>query len=322
MKPLLLHTSLPCAIVDTAALGDAAAAGESLPADGSASIEEKMCFVLQLLEHGRTGDAAMLLDTINYNPNALTPALYTAWLWLARMSIYIGRADYLMAGDAAERSLRALDAVVVKKGDDFLAVLAGIIYNLADLYYATGDNSRATKCLSKAQKLYERLVKKDEARFAPMLTYAVEASMLIFSSRNKQMEVFAHYHDLTEQYSGMVEGGNRDALAQLVDSLQKEGDIMLEMGNHRDAMKYFTKALRYQKRISSEMGLKELSLSIGLARSLMRIANRRDQADQLLASLQPLALRLGAADAQAEIAELLDKKDKNNRIMILLKGIF
>ena len=315
MKPLLLHTSLPCAIVDTAALGDAAAAGESLPADGSASIEEKMCFVLQLLEHGRTGDAAMLLDTINYNPNALTPALYTAWLWLARMSIYIGRADYLMAGDAAERSLRALDAVVVKKGDDFLAVLAGIIYNLADLYYAT-------KCLSKAQKLYERLVKKDEVRFAPMLTYAVEASMLIFSSRNKQMEVFAHYHDLTEQYSGMVEGGNRDALAQLVDSLQKEGDIMLEMGNHRDAMKYFTKALRYQKRISSEMGLKELSLSIGLARSLMRIANRRDQADQLLASLQPLALRLGAADAQAEIAELLDKKDKNNRIMTLLKGIF
>ena len=69
MKPLLLHTSLPCAIVDTAALGDAAVAGESLPADGSASLEEKMCFVLQLLEHERTGDAAMLLDTINYNPN-------------------------------------------------------------------------------------------------------------------------------------------------------------------------------------------------------------------------------------------------------------
>ena len=86
MKPLLLHTSLPCAIVDTAALGDAAAAGESLPADGSASIEEKMCFVLQLLEHERTGDAAMLLDTINYNPNALTPSLYTAWLWLAMRS--------------------------------------------------------------------------------------------------------------------------------------------------------------------------------------------------------------------------------------------
>ena len=72
MKPLLLHTSLPCAIVDTAALGDAAAAGESLPADGSASLEEKMCFVLQLLEHGRTGDAAMLLDTINYNPVSYT----------------------------------------------------------------------------------------------------------------------------------------------------------------------------------------------------------------------------------------------------------
>ena len=321
MKPLLHHTSLPSFKTDISAYKAAVASTGTLP-DGDVPLEAKMWYVLQLVEQNRTADAALLLDTINYNPNALTPPIYTAWMWLVRMSIYIARADYLMAGDAAERTLRALDAIVVKKGDDFLAILAGVLYNLAMLHNASSENSRAAKELAKAQKLYERLVKKDESQFATMLTYAVEASMLIFKSRQQQMEVFAHYHDLTEQYSGMVEGGNRDSIAQLVDSLHKEGEIMLEMGNHRDAMKYFTKALRYQKRISSEMGMKELTLSIGLARSLMRIANRRESADQLLASLQPLAQRLGATEAQAEIASLLDKKDKNNRIMTLLKGIF
>lgn len=322
MEALLHLTSFPSVTVDTAAMQASAADDDAAP-DGNAALEEKMWHVLMLLESDRLSEAAMMLDTLNFTPSSTTtPPLYTAWMWLERMNIYIVRLDYLMAVDAAEHSLRALDGIVVKKGDDYLAILAGLLYNLARVHNATGDSSRATKELDKAQKLYERLAKKDEARFSVMLTYAVEASMLIYHSRQRQMEVFAHYNELTEQYSTLVEGGNKEALSSLVDSLQKEGDIMLVMGNHRSAMKYFTKALRYQKRISTEMGMKELTLSIGLARSLMRIHGHRNKAEELLTSLRQLAQRLGATAELGEIASLLDKKDKNSRIMTLLKGIF
>ena len=321
MKALIHKTSFPTLSEDISARQAEIMETGVLPAD-EVSLDVKMWYVLYLLEHDSQSEAGLLIDTLNYEPHISTPANYTAWLWLSRMSIYIERKDYVMAIDAAVNSLHAVDRIQVKKGDDFIALLAGILYNLAVVHNATGENSRAAKELSKSQKLYERLAKKNETRFAEMLTYAVEASTKIFKSKQKQMAVFAHYHDLTEQYSGMVEGGNVEALSHLIDSLHKEGDIMLEMGNYRDAMKYFTKALRYQKRISTEMGRKELVMSIGLAQSLMHIAKHRESAEQLLSSLMPLARRLGDVEAQNSIISLLDKKSKNRTIMSLLKGIF
>jgi len=107
-----------------------------------------------------------------------------------------------------------------------------------------------------------------------------------------------------------------------VDTLGKEGDIMLEMGNGRNAVKYYTKALRYQKKLGDRMGLRELRLSIGLSKALMRLINRRAAAEQLLRSLLPLAQRLDATAEAHEIQDLLNNKNKNVNIMTLLKSIF
>ena len=97
---------------------------------------------------------------------------------------------------------------------------------------------------------------------------------------------------------------------------------MLEMGNSRNAVKYYTKALRYQKKLNVAMGERELQLSIGLSKALMRLINRRAAAEQLLTSLLPLARRLGASREVIEIENLLAGKSKNFNIMSLLKGIF
>ena len=97
---------------------------------------------------------------------------------------------------------------------------------------------------------------------------------------------------------------------------------MLEMGNGRNAVKYYTKALRYQKKLGEKMGERELRLSIGLAKALMRLINRRAAAEQLLRSLLPLAQRLNATAEEHEIQNLLNNKNKNMNIMTLLKSIF
>ena len=122
----------------------------------------------------------------------------------------------------------------------------------------------------------------------------------------------------------MLQDGEKaaEALQNLVDSLANEGEIMLQMGNGRNAVKYYTRALRYQKKLSKNMGLRELQLSLGLARGLMKIINRRAAAEQLLNSLLPLARQLNANEEERIITDLLNNKNKNFNIMNLLKTIF
>ena len=322
MKALIYDASFPTMPAQTEALCAAINRDGEIP-DGDNSIEAKMCYVMYLLKRKRFADAGLLIDTLNYAPSeGDMPLTYRAWLWLSRMGIYLTKKDYMMAADAAEQSLRVLDVVTVKRGENFLAILAGLLYNLASMHHAIGENVRAAKELGKAQKLYERLVKKNQRRFATMLTYAVEASTIVFSSRTKQLEVLAHYQEFSEQFSALASEGNREALASMMNTLTKEGDIMMQMGNSRDAVKYYTKALRCHKRLGGAMTKDALRISIALARAMMRKPERREKAVQLLTTLQPVAQRMGEKEAEQEIDDLLNAKDKNFSIMSLLKGIF
>ena len=155
---------------------------------------------------------------------------------------------------------------------------------------------------------------------------AVEASTEVIKSKTKQMNVLAHYQSASELYMSELGSGDanatRTAMSNLVETLGKQGDIMLEMGNSRNAVKYYTKALRYQKKLGEKLGERELTLSIGLAKALMRLINRRAAAEQLLRSLLPLAQRLDATAEVHEIQDLLNNKNKNVNIMTLLKSIF
>lgn len=330
MKKLLIEESFPTLKTDLTALtAQVGKTGELPPLqdlDTATAIDLRLWHVKYLMQHERQHDAAMAIDAMVFDDSiAGFPLLHHAWLWLARMSLFIDSNDYMLALGSAENALNVLVDVTAKRGEDFLAIVASLLYNLAYVHYMTDDNARAVKELTKCQKLFERLVKRNNARFSPMLVYAVEASTTIFKSRIKQMNVFAHYQTTTELYTAML--GDKDsekvriALANLVDSLRNEGDLMLQMGNARNAVKFYTKALRYQKKISPVMGHKELTLSIGLAKALLRLVNRRAAAEQLLNSLLPLAQRLQAGDEILEIEQLLNNRNKNSNIMSMLKGM-
>lgn len=74
--------------------------------------------------------------------------------------------------------------------------------------------------------------------------------------------------------------------------------------------------------MNDRLGERELRISIGLARALLRIINRRAAAEQLLNSLLPLARKLQASNEVIEIENLLSNKNRNVNIMTLLKSIF
>lgn len=291
-------------------------------------LDMRMTYAQFLIADHRTMQASQFVDDMIYSDELVPtiPPLYNTWLWVARMTILVDEESWSLALGSAENALRQLSSIVGKKSEDYMALLVAILYNLAAVHNATGDNSRAAKELTKAQQLLERLVRKNEARFSVMLLHAVEASTQIISSRTKQMNVLAHYQTIIDanmlKLDAGSEGDTRRALCELVDTLHKEGEIMLQMGNGRNAVKYYTKALRYQKKLNEPLGLRDLTLSIGLARALMRLINRRAAAEQLLNSLLPLARRLGATNEVIEIENLLNSKTRNYNIMTLLKGIF
>lgn len=331
MKPLLLDASFPKLTCDITVAKAQIDQLNKLPDYESMSremqLEVRLWHVYYLITNNSINEAAPMIDTLVFDESySDMPRLYVSWLWLARMSIFISNRDYMLALGASENALLQMVEISNKKKEDFLAILASLLYNLAFVHNSIGDGARAKKELTKCQKLFERLVKKNERRFSPMLLYAIEASTSVITSKTQQMNVLKHYDDEVKLYTSMLNNGDskktREALINLVNSLKKEGDIMLEMGNGRNAAKYYTKALRYQKKVSSNMGHKELVLSIGLAKALNKVANRRESAEQLLQSLMPLAKRLNATNEMIEIENLLNNKNKNTNIMTLLKGIF
>ena len=291
-------------------------------------IEMEMCYADYLIANQRDLEADQLIESILYDDDRVQelPVLYAAWLWLTRMALLINEGNPSLALGAAESALLELNDHQGKKTEDFHAIVASLLFNLALAHHQMGDNSRAVKELTKAQQLLERLAKRNEARFSAMLLMAVEASTEVIKSKTKQMNVLAHYQSASELYMSELNSGDtnatRTAMSNLVDTLGKEGDIMLEMGNGRNAVKYYTKALRYQKKLGEKMGHRDLQLSIGLAKALMRLINRRAAAEQLLRSLLPLAQRLNATAEVHEIQDLLNNKNKNVNIMTLLKSIF
>lgn len=324
MKPLGYEMSFPAIGSDIEAWKERIIETGTLPTElmsEEESLDVCRWYILYLLKEEELDKAEKSLETINRN--AFVGTLGGAWLYLADMSLLIEKNDFSEALIAGEQSLRMLAAIDTDRSHpDYIAIVAHVIYNLARIHHGVGENVRAEKELMKAQKLLEKLAKKNKARFGVSIVNAIEASTTIFNSRLKQMNILAHYQVSTDLYLDKAHKGTAQAIYDLVDALQKEGDLHLKIGNYRDAVKYYTKALRYQKKVTPKMGERELRLSINMARALLQITNRKATGEQLLQSLLPLAERLEATSEKNEIQALLEHKGKAFDFMGFLKKIF
>lgn len=250
--------------------------------------------------------------------------LSMVWVKSVKAGRLISESQYSDAVDLFVEILRALidDTGIDRKNLDFLAIVASVFYHLALIHNRLGDNKKAEKELVKAQKILDKLAKKDNTRFAAALVEALNASTDIFQSKLKLMNLLAHYQVAADLYQNKVASGVTNAVDRLVDSLRNQGDIHLKIGNYRDAVKYYTKALRYQKRVNSSMGLRELQISLNMSKALLNIINRHSAGEQLLESLLPLAERLGAKDEAEEIKNLQNNFKKSFDIMTFFKKLF
>ena len=188
MSSLPISVALPRLKNDmTIAQAQMASSGTMPPSKGldeNIVTEMQMCYIEYLIVNKRDLEAEQVIEEFIYDDDRMQqlPELYAAWLWLARMTLLIDGGNPSLSLGAAENTLLVLSNHQGKKTEDFNAIVASLLFNLALAHHDMGDNSRATKELTKAQQILERLAKRNETRFSALLLMAVEASTEVIKS--------------------------------------------------------------------------------------------------------------------------------------------
>lgn len=238
-------------------------------------------------------------------------------------SLHIENNDLTQATSTAAATLNLLSQEPRRKDEPFLEILAALLYDIAFLHVESNEFKQAERELEKSLKIFERLAKNNPARYGSAHIMALNASTSVYRSRVKQAELLAHYQAATSAYLQMVGEGIGDATSRLIESLLTEGRTLADMGRHREAVQYFTRALKYSTRLSSDFTREQLEMSIDLGESMLQIPAMRDKGIHLLNTMLHKATKINAVEDHRRIVDILvNAKSRSLDILSLWHKIF
>lgn len=222
-------------------------------------------------------------------------------------ALYIEKADNDAAMETAASALSLLAQEPKRKDEPFLAILGSLLYDIAYLHTERKEYKQAERELAKSLKIFERLAKSDPARYASPHVMALNAATATYRNRVSQAELLAHYQAATSTYLQMVSAGVdvEGATGRLIDSITAEGDTLAQMGRQREAVQYYSRALKYLTRIEAQFTLRQLRLSIALGESMLRISAMKEKGIHLLNTMLHKATKINAADEHRQIVDIL-----------------
>lgn len=222
---------------------------------------------------------------------------------LTAVRISIDDIDGAMTSAASALSL--LSQSPKRKDEPFLSVLAALLHDISIIHCSIGEYRQAERDIEKSLKILERLSRQNPARYSPAQMLAVSASTAIYRSRMRQANLLAHYRVATDTYMDMLKSGDDSAANALIESLSNEGRTLARMGKQRDAVQYFTRALKYLNQIEAEFSLRQLQLSVDLGEALISIKASRDKGVHLLNTMLHKATKLQADEEHRRIVDVL-----------------
>lgn len=224
---------------------------------------------------------------------------------LTALHIEMDRTDQAML--TAASTLTLLSAQPRRKDQPFLQTLAALLYDISLLHAARGEFRQAEREVEKSNKIYQRLARQDADRYGAAHLMAMNAATNVYRSRCRQAELLAQYQASTTLYLQMMSEGVEDAATRLIDSLATEGKTLAEMGRHREAVQYFTRALRYLTKVDPETSLRQLELTVGLGESMLQVSSMRDKGVHLLNTVLHKAAKANAMDLHRRVADDLSQ---------------
>ena len=233
---------------------------------------------------------------------------------LAALLIEDNKVEPAMTTAAEALSLMVLNSR--RKDEGFICLLAMLLYDLAQIHCAKKEFKQAERDIAKSMKLLEKLSKINRHRYGAGQITALNASTSIYRSRVDQANLLAHYQVATTTYLAEVNSGIMDATTRLIASVVNEGNTLSQMNRYREAIHFYTRALKYLTRIEPEFSLQQLQLSISLGEALIQAKNTRDKGVHLLNTMLHKATKLNADDEHKRIVKIL-LDARNNRLDIL-----
>lgn len=211
--------------------------------------------------------------------------------------------------EALERTIAALQRLREfpdHGNDEFRAILVALLFDLAEIHFMLKDYKRSEKELDVLFKALDPLVSKNPDRFGRLHILAMELSTRIIRSRKKTIEMLARQQIHVDELNEKVNSGIINATERLVDSLCNVGRLLASSGEYREAMKFFSEAIRISKKRAGRVNRKEIRMSIEMAEIMIRVKSLRPRAERLLNAILAHAISLKETELQKEIETLKD----------------
>lgn len=232
---------------------------------------------------------------------------------ITALHIYAGQIDEAL--DAAAHTLNLLAQQPKRKDEPFLSVLASLLHDIAIIHNSRGQYKQAEREIEKSMKLFERLARTNPDRYGPAHILTMNTSTQIYRSRQKQAEMLSQYQVATNTYLRQLNEGIEDAGMRLVESLAQEGHTLVKMCRQREAVQYFTRALKYLTKIEPEFSAAHLRLSVDLGEALLAVKTSRDKGIHLLNTMLYKASKIADSEQHRRIVDILYNA-KNNSLDI------
>ncbi|MDE5814288.1 MAG: hypothetical protein K2H72_08385 [Muribaculaceae bacterium] len=209
--------------------------------------------------------------------------------------------------EALERTISALQRLKDfsdHENEEFKALLVALIFDLAEIHYELKDFKRSEKELDALFKVLDPLLAKNPDRFGRLHILAMELSTRILRSKKKTIDMLARQQMHVDALTEKVNAGINSATDRLVDSLCNVGRLLASSGDYREAMKFFSEAIRISKKRTGKVNKKEIKMTAEMAEIMIRVKSMRPRAERLLDAVLPHAIAQGEAELEQEIHTL------------------
>lgn len=193
---------------------------------------------------------------------------------------------------------------------EFRSMLAAILFDLAEVHFLLKDYRQSEKELEMLFKVLSRLSKEDPERYGEFHILAMELAARIIRSRKKAIETLVKQQITTDSLYEKVNAGVASATERLAESLRKVGELTASSGAYKEALKFYSEAIKFSKKRSGRVGRKEIKMTIEMAEVMSRVKAMRQRAKRLLAAVLPHAIALETIELEEDILALIEMIDK------------
>lgn len=222
---------------------------------------------------------------------------------------FISQEKYLEAMERTVNALTVLRNFTNYQNTEFRILFVALLFDLAEIHYFLKNYKQSEKEVETLFKVLDNLVKVDEERFGHYHILAMELSTRILRSRKKALDLLVKQQINTGSLYEKVNSGMAAATDKLVDSLCATAKLLAATGNIRESLKFFAEAIKYSKKRTGRVTLKEVKMTVEMAEVMIRQRTMLPRAKRLLEAIKPHAVTLKATQLEKDINSLIEVID-------------